>query len=454
MPVTLADLVNTYRWTNDSEAYRLVRAACARGSALPDERVEVTAAMLDRYLERPRDGAFVSSTALRALERRIGEHGVRVRGATPRWQRDADSDGDRVITLAEIEAFYAGTTPPSLAYGHAHLTDQRAAMIRHAVAELTHERDDMDVRGSPSAELERDYFDVHWDATLRQPHVVSYRLTEADLHTRPDVDRKAVERFYADPELLASDRSAHTHESVLPAWYATRHSPIIDAATGRPQRVDQGHQMPFNDYADEEAARQSFNMVNMAGQSWVLNEQPWRLYEDAVHSLVAAIPGAVATIYVGNVYLAPDGLPQTEEGRFDAAGALVPGSRLRWYGPGRDRRPGDPGYGEERFAIPTACVRVTLLRLPDGTVSAFAIRMRNDWDLPTRAADIQRFIPGECAISVDEAEALLGVDVALPDGRRLSAEARRDGVLRALPYVRGELSDDDRAVLGIATSRS
>ncbi|MCC6809615.1 MAG: DNA/RNA non-specific endonuclease [Deltaproteobacteria bacterium] len=470
MPVTLAELVATYHWTPESDAYRLIRAACARRRSDTDARVIVSVARIDRYLANPRDGAFVSSELIRAFERELEDapvlelappRSVGVSTRMPRWRRDADTNADRFVTVEEIAAYYAegasGAASPSLAAGHCHITDQAIAMIRHDVAELTREREDLEVRSVEAAEeLDRDYFASWWDGALRQPHVLSYALTEADLATRTPVDRKEVERFHADPELIACDRATGEHDSVLPAWYATRYSPIV-GSNGKPARCDQGHQMPFNDYADYEAARQSFNMINMSGQSWVLNEQPWRLYEDAIHSLVEAIPGAEATIYVGNLFLGPDGLPQTEDGRLDAAGVLIPGTRLTWYGPGRDRRPGDAGYGEDRFAIPTDCVRAALIRLPDGTTTTIALRMRNEWDLPTRAepdpanparASIHAFFHTECVTSIDEVEALLGVDLALREGRRArTIEASEDGASVLLPYLRDDLSRDDRAAI-------
>jgi endonuclease G len=150
---------------------------------------------------------------------------------------------------------------------------------------------------------------------------------------------------------------------------------------------------------------ESFLMTNMAPQRPKLNQQTWRLLEQAVNELVRATGGS-ATVVTGGLFLDADGKP-------------LPADAVEWIG----------RSGQKTVAVPTHFFKIVLLTPAEGPTVALAYVVPNQKDLPmtnpAMAALLRR-----CRTSVDRVEALSGMNLYPALG-----EAGDQGTLEASPQA-------------------
>ena len=337
----------------------ILRAADAQahGGKAGDGMIDVRD--LDRYLADPKDGQFISSTAVDGVvgllpaERTGAPVAAKptkpakqtgIAGTTqpapaseptpaalcapvtdllsnkklPKWQKN-------LIVAADNQSFTDAASmlvPPDLAAcakvrnhisqeelremvrqhpGEFHIvTDQFLAELRHDLAAKTGDADVGRIKlkkGSPLAE------DVR---VKRNFYDLFYNVTR---HV-PDLTRYHVSaadfktqelgvgrsNFYKDSEKIEVSAPVPGDPNVLTTVFSALQKWY--GGTGD----DLGHQMPAASAASRQAARETFSIFNMAPQRAALNRQTWRFLEDMIREVVVGHNGT-AEVFVGNLYL-------------------------------------------------------------------------------------------------------------------------------------------------------
>jgi endonuclease G, mitochondrial len=390
--VPIAELQKKFGWTEGSWQADLLKAADA---ASPSSRRRgngsVSASEVERYLQKPDDARFLTSTALQqersALEQKLagGARNVAVDGFDNDWQdtvaRRADllgGNGDGKLSRPELDKYFkavkAGTVQDTQ-----WVPDQKTAMFESKVAESAGELDPLRPAGSNTGlSLLKEYMRISLDQAKNVPTFVSHMLSAADLEERPAGVSRDKSQFTEDPELGDSG---------------------VRDTDYRGSGFDRGHMKPAADSPTQEAMDESHLMTNMAPQYPNVNREGWATLEDAVRDLVSE-SGGKAYVLTGNLYL-------------DAQGKPLPQEAISSIGP--DGR---------RISVPTHNFKTVLLEQPNGNLSMFAYMVPNVKDAPVEAEDITQFLESSHT-TVDHLEELLGQDLyaQLPESVQEKLEA-------------------------------
>jgi endonuclease G, mitochondrial len=397
--VPIAELQSKFGWAEGSWQAELLKAADgASPSRQRRGNGSVSAAEVERYLEKPRDARFLSSTALQqqraALEEKLagGARSVAVDAFDSPWQdavaRQADrlsGDGNGRLSRAELDTFIRDTKEGRVADVR-WLPDQQTAVFESKVAESAAEVDPLRPAGPSSGlSLVKEYMRLSMDQAKNVPQFVSYLLSAADIQETPVEVNRNKSSFKRDPELGADGLSPRDYER-----------------TG----LDRGHMKPAEDSPNQEAMDESHLMSNVAPQHPDLNRQTWRTLEGAVNELVRS-SGGKAHIITGNLFLDAQGQPLPPEA-IDTIGA-----------------------GARRVAVPTHNFKTVLLELPNGNLSMFAYLVPNVKDAPTKKEHITPFL-AQSRTSVDRIEELLGQDLYAQLPRSVQARLEADATAEVL----------------------
>ncbi|MBN1207600.1 MAG: DNA/RNA non-specific endonuclease [Myxococcaceae bacterium] len=391
--VPIAELQRKFGWADGSWQADLLKAADAASTSHQRRgNGSVSAAEVDRYLQKPGDARFLTSTALQqqrgALEEKLagGASSIPVDAFDSRWQdtvaRRADllgGDGNGQLTRTELDRYFSDVKGGEVQDAQ-WVPDQQEALFQSKVAESAGELDPLRPAGSGQGlTLLKEYMRVSLDQAKNVPTFVSHMLSAADLQERPfGVDRDK-SRFTADPELGAAG---------------------VKDTDYRGSGFDRGHMKPAADSPTQAAMDESHLMSNMAPQHGNLNQKSWATLEDAVRDLVSST-GGKAHILTGNLYL-------------DAQGKPLPPEALDTI-----------GTDERRIAVPTHNFKTVLLELPNGNLSMFAYMVPNVKDAPTDKEDIPRFLEAS-RTSVDRIEELLGQDLYAQLPKSVQAKLETD----------------------------
>lgn len=172
--------------------------------------------------------------------------------------------------------------------------------------------------------LDKRYFVINHDDSLKIPYWVAYHLSVVDLQGTAERE----EDFRPDPQLPLGSRSELADYS---------HS-----------GYDRGHNAPAADFKRSlEAMSETFLLSNMSPQTPELNRRIWSTLEGQVRDLVR-IDGE-AWIVTGNIFMSTD------------SQCVNPTEFI----------------GENRVAVPTHCFKVVLSKRADGTFMMYAFLIPN-----------------------------------------------------------------------------
>jgi len=339
----------------------------------------------------PPDANFVSSKAVDTFVKKLGagnaNTGTPINSLTIPWQKQlalhaANGKGGN-ITQAELLDYLHDTLdhdwtanpadPPRV------VPDQRLAVLKDEIADITHESDLM-ATGATGRVLDRGSYKVAYDDEHRIPRYVIDTLSAEDMAVRPidsrrmadetdSTSEKSAGKFVPDPELMAAGVGAD------PSWL-------------NGSGYDRGHHMPYQDYADVHAADKSFLMCNISPQTPENNQHVWVTLEEGVRKLIGQT-GATATIITGNVFL-------------DSKGNPLPEDEVTWIGPDKH-----VPNGKRRLAVPTHWYKAVLLQMPDGKYKTFAYLIPNTHDLPTDKSGMAALLKNS-EISIDALDHIVG----------------------------------------------
>jgi endonuclease G len=359
MFASIAQLAARFGWGAQSSARKILDAADGAASGFSKDGV-VSLDELDAALKAAANPELLTAQVIKQLQTTLGaKNSVSIKTLAPALAPLAilgDANRDGALSASELSVYIAGEQKTG-AKGLPVLTEQRLAILRSQIAEAAGKTDYLSGTG-PGTPIYRESYRALFDEEKRVPTWVSYTLSATDDAYRADVERKTTDDFRPDPEIASS---------ADPKWYEK-------------SGFDKGHQMPYEDYANPLAARDSFLMTNMAPQTPQLNEQSWKVLESAVRQLVNAT-GGTATVFTGNLFRS---------------------TPVQYIGPDKD----NPS-GKRKVAVPTDCFKAVLLTLPDGTQSMFAYVLPNRSDLPTKKDGVQTLLRAS-AVSVASLEAMSG----------------------------------------------
>ncbi len=392
--VPITDLQRKFGWTEDSWQAELLKTADAATTSTASRRGNgsVSASELQKYLAKPADARFLTSTAMQeqrdALEQKLAANGSRsvsVNAFKSSWQdsvaRKADfitGDADGRLSRAELEVYLQRTREGRLE-DSLWLPDQQVASYESRIAEAAGEVDPLRPAGdTPGLSLIKEYMRLSMDQAENVPTFVSYLLSAADVKETPANVTRLSSAFLRDPEL----RTGVTDGDYVRTGF------------------DRGHMKPAEDSPTQEAMDESHLMSNIAPQHGRHNQQTWRTLEQAVNELVTAT-GGKAHIITGNLFL-------------DAEGKPLPPEKVQ-----------RTGSQSRSIAVPTHNFKTVLLELPNKSLTAFAYIVPNIAESPIRKEEVIPFL-AQSRVPVDRVEALLGQDLYAQLPKQVQAKLEKD----------------------------